>query len=151
MKKFDLICKEVDNLSSSDYTAILKAKSVKLLAKLKLITDNGIEGDLAFCTFIIGSVVADGKLSEEEYLLIYPLLHVFFGEDVNYEECKKAVRNSFKEKKEIKNIVNTMVDIFEQLSDELKEDAITVCLLICSIDGKISLKEKTWIKQLIKD
>ncbi len=150
MKEFDLLCKEVEKLNSEEYVEFLKIKSLKLLASLKLITDNGIEGDIAFCSFMIGSVVADGKLSEEEYILILPLLRAFFGEDVNYEECKKIISKSLKENKEIKNTIDTMVDVFGMLSDELKEDAITVCLLICSIDGKISFKEKKWIKQLIK-
>ena len=74
MREFDKICKEIDNLSVAEYTTVLAAKSMKLLAELKLLTADGIEGDMAFITFIIGSVVADGKLSEEEYLLIYPLL-----------------------------------------------------------------------------
>ena len=151
MREFDKICKEIDNLSVAEYTTILAAKSMKLLAELKLLTADGIEGDMAFITFIIGSVVADGKLSEEEYLLIYPLLEQYFGDEVNYEDCKKLVRKSLSDNRDIKNIVNAMTDIFGQLSDELKEDAITVCLLICSVDGKISIKEKMWVKQLIKE
>ena len=151
MREFDKICKEIDNLSASEYTTILAAKSVRLLTELKLLTAGGIEGDLAFITFIIGSVVADGKLSEEEYLLIYPLLEQYFGEEIDYEECKKLVRRSLSDNKDVKNLVNDMVDIFGQLSDELKEDAIVVCLLICSVDGKISLKEKMWVKQLIRE
>ena len=151
MREFDKICKGIDNLSVAEYTTILAAKSMKLLAELKLLTADGIEGDMAFITFIIGSVVADGKLSEEEYLLIYPLLEQYFGDEVNYEDCKKLVRKSLSDNRDIKNIVNAMTDIFGQLSDELKEDAITVCLLICSVDGKISIKEKMWVKQLIKE
>ena len=26
-----------------------------------------------------------------------------------------------------------------------------ICMIICAVDGKISLREKLWIKQLIKD
>ena len=42
-----------------------------------------------------------------------------------------------------------MVDILGLLSDELKDDIVIICLMICAIDGKVSLKEKKWIKQLI--
>ncbi len=150
MKEFDLLCKEVEDLSDEEYSSFLREKSLKLMANLKLITDNGIEGDVAFCSFMISSVVADGKLSEEEYILMLPFLRTFFGNDTNYEECKKTISKSLKENKELKDTVDTMVDIFGMLSDELKDDAIIVCLLICSVDGKISHKEKKWIKQLIK-
>ena len=150
MREFDELCKEIDNLPVEDYIGVLKLKAVKLIAELKLLSAGGVEGDVAFASFVIGSCVADGKLSEEEYLLLYPMLHKFFGEEVNYEDCKKIVRTSFAEKREIKSVVKDMTEIFGMLSDELKEDVITVCLLICSVDGKISLKEKVWIKQLIK-
>ena len=150
MREFDILCREIDNLPMEDYIGVLKLKSVKLLAELKSLSAGGIEGDIAFASFIIGSVVADGKLSEEEYAILYPMLYNFFGDGINYEDCKKIVRTSFAEKREIKSVVKDMIEIFGMLSDELKEDVITVCLLICSVDGKISLKEKVWIKQLIR-
>lgn len=83
-------------------------------------------------------------------MICYPLLYAFFGDEVNYDECKKAVRLLKPESRELKKAVKEMVDVFGQLSDELKEDIIIICMLICSIDGKISLKEKNWIKKLLK-
>ena len=74
---------------------------------------------------------------------------MFFGDSVNYEDCKKAVRLLKPESVELKKAVKEMVDIFGQLSEELKDDIIIICMLICAVDGKISLKEKLWIKSLI--
>ena len=31
----------------------------------------------------------------------------------------------------------------------VREDVVIVCLLACAVDGKISFKEKQWIKRLI--
>lgn len=62
----------------------------------------------------------------------------------------KSSQTSEARKPRIKKAVKEMVDVFGQLSDELKEDIIIICMLICSIDGKISLKEKNWIKKLLK-
>ena len=150
MKEFDMLCKEAESLDVLDYGAILTEKSMKILPALKEIMEDGLTGAAVYATFIIGSVVADGKLSEEEYLLIYPLLHDFFGDEVNYEDCKKAVRKMKPESRELKDAVDEMVDVLGRLSEDLKNDIITVCLLICSIDGKVSAKEKAWIKQLIR-
>ena len=91
----------------------------------------------------------EDMLQEEEYLLLYPMLYTFFGDSVDYEDCKKIAKEFKQEGKELKQYIDYIVDIFGLISDELKEDIITVCLLICAIDGNISAKEKNWIKQLI--
>lgn len=149
MREFDELCKTVENMDVLSYSAVLAEKSLEILPALKEITEDDIDAISIFATFIIGSVVADGKIKEEEYLLLYPMLHVFFGDTVNYEDCKKIAREFRKEGKELKKYLDYIIDIFGLISDELKEDIIIVCLLICAIDGKISIKEKSWIKQLM--
>lgn len=54
-----------------------------------------------------------------------------------------------KENKELKNVTAKMIDILALLSDDLKNDIVIICMMICAIDGKISSKEKKWIMQLI--
>ena len=74
MRKFNEICKSVENMDVLTYSAVLAKKSLEILPALNEITEDEIDA---------------------------------------------------------------------------KEDIITVCLLICAIDGNISAKEKNWIKQLI--
>lgn len=50
----------------------------------------------------------------------------------------------------IKDYTQDMMMIFSFISESLKEDIIALCLCILSIDGKISLKEKIYIRKLIK-
>ena len=149
MKEFDCICKEFEQMGALSYGATLAAKSVKVLPALHAIMGDGADGATVFATFIFGAIAADNRLSEEEYALIYPLLHAFFGDEVNYEICKAAVRMMKPASRELKKCVKEMADVFGALSDELKEDIIVICLLICAVDGKVSRKEKSWIKKLI--
>ena len=132
MKEFNQICKEFEQLDVLSYGAILAEKSAKILPALKNITQDGATGAAIYAT-----------------LLVYPLLSAFFGESVNYEEVKYAVKLLKPESKELKNSVDAMVDILGKIDEELKNDIIIVCMMICAIDGKISQKEKRWIKQLI--
>ena len=113
-------------------------------------SEDGLTGAEIFASFIYGAIAADGKLSEEEYALVYPLLHIFLGDDVNYEDTAKAFRSMKSDNREMKKRVDEMVDLIGLFSDELKADIIIVIMLICAVDGKISLREKNWIKQLIK-
>ena len=52
--------------------------------------------------------------------------------------------------KDYNNTVDLMVDILGTISLDLKRDIIIVCMMICAVDGKISYKERKWIKQLIR-
>ncbi len=149
MKEFDYLCREFEEMSPLHYGALLAEKSVKVLPALHAIMEDGIDGVTVFATFILGAIAADGKLSEEEYALVYPMLHLFFGDQVNYEFCKSAVRLMKPESRELKRCVKDMVDVFGALSEELKDDIVVICLMICAVDGKVSRKEKSWIKKLI--
>lgn len=150
MKEFDRLCKEFEEMDAATYTVLIAEKSKKIVPALSAITENGIEGLSLFATFIVGAVVSDGELSVEEFALTFPLFHAFFGEEISYGECDSIVRKMRGEGRELKKYVNDMVDVFGQLSEELKNDIVLVCLMICAIDGKISPQEKRWIKKLLK-
>ena len=150
MKDFDKLCKEFESIDVDTYRSVLAEKSVKLIPTLMAFSEDGLSGLEIFASFIYGAIAADGRLSEDEYALLYPLLHAFFGEDATYEEAKKSFDSMKKEHKELKCYVNNMVDLVGIFSDEMKADIIVVIMLICAVDGKISPKEKEWIKQLIK-
>ena len=77
-------------------------------------------------------------------------MHAFLGDNIDYDSCAKVFKSLKKEGKELKKITDEMVDLIGLFSDEMKADIIIICMLICAIDGKISAKEKEWIKQLIK-
>jgi len=150
MTDFDKLCKEFEQLDVVSYTTLLTDRSSRILPYLTAITQDGESGVEIFASFIYGAIAADGRLSEEEYAIVYPLLHAFFGDSLNYDEARKAFRRIKAENRDVKKSVDEMVDVLGILSDDLKNDIILVCMLICAVDGKISLKEKNWIKQLMK-
>ncbi len=150
MTDFDKLCKEFEQLDVVSYTTLLADRSQRIIPYLAAITQDGESGVEIFASFIYGAIAADGRLSEEEYAIVYPLLHAFFGDSLNYEDAKKAFRKIKAENRDVKKTVDEMVDVLGILSDDLKNDIILVCMLICAVDGKVSLKEKNWIKQLMK-
>ena len=150
MKDFDKLCREFEQIDADTYADVLMSKSEVILPVLMAFSEDGLTGAEIFASFIYGAIAADGKLSEEEYALVYPLLHIFLGDDVNYEDTAKAFRSMKSDNREMKKRVDEMVDLIGLFSDELKADIIIVIMLICAVDGKISLREKNWIKQLIK-
>lgn len=150
MNEFNKLCKQVEKLDPVDYAAIIIEKTAKIMPALRVLTDNPAESVGLFASFLIASVCADGKLDESEYLLILPALKLCFGEDFDYESAKAVVKAFKPEGKEIKKVVDGVVDLLGMISENLKDDVIILCLLICAVDGKVSLKEKNFIKQLIR-
>lgn len=60
------------------YSAVLADKATDIIPALSVIMEDEIDGLTIFATFILGSIVADGKIDESEYLLMKPLLEDFF-------------------------------------------------------------------------
>ena len=150
MKEFDRLCNEFEEANPLTYSVVLAEKAKTVIPALCEITRNGLDGLTLFAAFIVGAVVSDGELSVEEFELTYPLFRAFFGDEISYGECDYIVGKMRRENKQLTKYVNEMVDAFGQLSEELKNDIVIVCLMICAIDGKISTSEKRWIKKLLK-
>ena len=149
MKSFQQLYKEVTTLSPFGYGEVLGEKAKKILPALSQISGS-LEGATAvFSEFILGALASDGRLSQAEYFVLKPVLHLFFGDEFDYEACELAVKNIKETRGMLKNVLDSMVDMYGSVDDELKEDIITVCLMICAVDGKVSLKERNWIKKLI--
>ena len=151
MKEFNKLCKEFEEMDAGTYNTVLDELSARIIPALELITADGIKGELIFARFLMGAIVSDGKLSASEYLFMEPMLKRFFGSTVDFDYCKTLIKENRTMGKELKNEVDYMVDVLGMLSDDLKNDIITVCLMVCAVDGKVSLREKRWIKQLIRE
>ena len=150
MNDFNELCRSVEELSPLEYAAVLGRTSLKIMPAIRAFSEDGRTCAEVLAAFVIASVYADGKLDESEYLLMAPLLKAFFGEDFDFEDAKKLAKEWRKEGRAVKKEVDYLVDFLGTLSEELKGDIIFACLLMCAVDGKVSLKEKSYIRQLMR-
>ena len=67
----------------------------------------------------------------------------------DYETAKKVFASAGPERRALKKSAKEMAKVFGELDEDLRDDIVTVCLLITAIDGKVSLKEKAWIKKML--
>ena len=151
MFEFDKLCREVEKMDPLTYSIAIAERSARVIRALSEITESELSGLTIYSGLILGAVVSDGKLAEEEFLLIKPMLDLAAEKDLSFEEAKALVKYLKPENKEYKIFVDSVVDLFGEIDEDLKTDIVSVCLLVCAIDGKISSKEKRWLKQLIKD
>lgn len=150
MFEFKKLCDAYENLTWTEKGLMLTEKSVKIMAKLHLLDIEDIDPVETLVGFIIGSVAADGKINEQEYLLIYPALVQAFGRDFDFASVKEGFKKDTAGRKAIADYTENMLAILDLLDEDLKNDVITLCLCVTAIDGKVSQKEKKYIKRLCR-
>ncbi|HJA02372.1 MAG TPA: hypothetical protein H9797_03210, partial [Candidatus Gallimonas gallistercoris] len=94
---------------------------------------------------------ADGTLDEAEYLLLLPHLRDAFGEGFGFDEVKAVIETSKKEGKAVIDFADALCDWFGVLSEDLKDELVLLSLLLCAVDGKVSKKERKYIRRLIRE
>lgn len=149
MFEFNKVMRDYESLNAIERGLMLTEKSVNILAKLSVLDIDGIDPVETLASFIIGSVVADGKLHEKEYLLIYPALVKVFGSDFDYESIKKEFEADKDGRKDIAGYTTDLLRVLGTVDETLYEDVIILCLCVVTIDGKVSLREKNYVKRLI--
>ena len=150
MLEFQKLCHEIEALSPSQRAVLLTEKSVDVIHGLRELGSTEFDPVVILASFIIGSVVSDGSLSEKDYLFIYPSLAKAFGDECDLYEIKSSIKVSKDIQKAIADDTKELLEIISEADDRLGDDIISLCLLITSVDGKISLKEKRYIRQLCK-
>lgn len=141
-------CKKFEKLSTFERFALLANKSLIVTNNLSKLGFNVNESLSLIATFILGSIVSDGEVNEKEYLLMYPALLRTFGDNFDFDSIKEAFKNDFKTRKELKNYLKDILSLLNNVSSELKEDIVDICFAIVTIDGKLSLKERIYMRKL---
>lgn len=141
-------CKKFEKLSTFERFALLANKSLIITNKLSELGLNVNVSLSLIATFILGSIVSDGEVNEKEFLLMYPALLRTFGDNFDFDSIKEAFQNNFKTRNELKNYLKDILSLLNSVSNELKEDIIDICFAIVTIDGKLSLKERIYMRKL---
>ena len=150
MFDFIKLCNEYEKLTTAQKIVMLSEKSVSIFVRFKLLGVDELTAKRTMAAFIIGSITSDGVVDEREYLFMYPSLARFFGVDFDFNAIKISFKENKSDKKYAQKYLREMLNLISLADEELKADIIAVCLMITAVDGKISFKERRYIKKLIK-
>lgn len=151
MTNFDTLCQVFEEMDNDTYNDLINQKSADVLRALIDITEDEMDGVSIFADFVMCAVAADGKLSEEEFLFLKPSLDLILGKDATYGDAQKIFYdNGLDKPKDYKRAMDHMVDVIGEVNPALKDDIVLLCLMICAVDGRVSEKEKRWIRNLIE-
>lgn len=150
MSDFDTLCRLFEEMDNDSYNEIINRKSARILSALMKLTDRE-QAVNTFADFIMCAVAADGKLTEDEFLFLKPTLDLVLDMDTTFEVAQKAFYdNELDQSKDYKAAVDRMVDTIGELDQDLKDDIVLLCLMVCAVDGEVTDDEKEWIAQLIQ-
>lgn len=148
MFEFKKICDTFERLSALERRQLLEEKASSVFHALQSHPTPESNPKEILAGFMIGSAMADGKLNEMEYLLMYPSLVRTFGEDFDFQSLKENFRCNRDGKKLVGDYVEKVLSILRLSEEKLKQDVVILCLCTTSMDGKITLKEKRYIRYL---
>lgn len=151
MNDFDRLCKTFEDLDPASYSVVLAQKSKDVLEGLAAVTGDVQSAVDLYVDIVLMAISADGKLDREEYILVEPGLSAAVGQDITYDDARRIFAKANLDARDNKAAVDEIVDMVGQVSPEIKDDIVLLTLIICSVDGKVSGKEKAWIRQLIKE
>ena len=92
------LCNEYEKLGTVEKGLILTEKSVSVLAKVSALNVPEIDPVETLASFVLGSIVCDGRINEKEYLLMYPALVKVFGTEFDFDSIKTAFESEGKHK-----------------------------------------------------
>ena len=150
MFEFQKLCGEYEKMSALERGAVLATRSARVLTALSALEIPGVSPVETLAGFIIGAVVSDGKLSEQEYLLIYPSLLRIFGDDFDFERVKESVKKDADGRRAIQRYTRELCALLALMDDSLRDDVVMISLCALSVDGRISLRERNYVKKLCR-
>lgn len=140
MFEFEKMVHEYEHLTYDERRDLLTGLTNEMMPLLAAI-DSGLE---AFEVLVLASCGADGRLDVEEYSLFKDAT----GIDLGFDSAAELIKSM--DKKSIKEAADYVVELFGIVSPELKADMCSFCLCLCSADGKVGLRESSFIRKLIK-
>lgn len=139
MFEFEKIFSKYEQMTFDERKELLEELTLKVMPVIMGIP-NGPE---AFKIIVRAACAADGDLQGAEYTLIASAL----GFDSGFDNTQATVKDNADL---MIRLADSAVDLFGTVSDDIKAAMVAICLCVVSADRQINLKERSFIKKLIK-
>lgn len=148
MLDIEKLCADIEKLDPFAFAGMIGEKGESVINGMAEVVGSHEDAVTLFTVLVFGAVNSDGKLDEKEFGLIKPLLEDAVEKEVDYESAVEFMSALKTQKNEYNKMIISLSAMFGAVSENLKTDIVTLCLLICASDGKISKREKNWIAKI---
>ena len=142
MFEFDKLCDAYEQLSFAELTAVVRDESALIMPALLSMDAAG--GTDAFLLLVATACGASGKLEFAEYKMFEEAT----GVTMTYEEACVLIEKA--KRREAQDIVDELADAFGELDEEIKASMLSFCLAFCAANGYIDLRERLFLKRLLR-
>ena len=146
MKDLNALFKKVEKMPKEELFMAVQESSMDIIPALQGVSGKNEESVMMYCVFLHAVLAADGRLADEEFATVAPLMSAVFGNTFDYDACRAQVKK-FADNKQIKA---EMVDLINRLPEEIAKEMIFVAIAICAIDGKVSKPERDFIEDMLR-
>ena len=140
MFEFDQMCKKYEALSFAQLKQIAADETRIILPALDSLEGDGLD---TFILFVATACASSGKLELGEYKVFEEIT----GLSVPSETAMAIVDSAAT--REAQDIVDTVVDLFGVLDEDVKYSMVIFCLAFCAANGQINLRERLFIRKLL--
>lgn len=140
------IYKDLEKKSTGEIMALINTALSEILPELKK-----YDADIAklFAGYVFTVVAADGKIRDEEMIIVKPIIDAIWGISSTKADAKEIIlKNGFKDK-DMREGFRGVLDAIGRNNPDLRIRMILLAMYISAIDGDISRKEKAFIESLI--
>ena len=146
----DALITLLESMSQEERREALREKAQTVLPALAKQTGDPARARELFCTFVLGALLSDGRLADEEYPLVKPMLQSFLGEETDIDTCRARLNEAAGQTALLKENTDLLIDAIGENDPALKSDCVLTSLILCSVDEKVTEEEKAYIAQLME-
>lgn len=145
----DALISLAEEMPGEERANVLSERSGAVLTALMKHTGDEKKARELFSTYVLGAVLADNRLSDEEYPLVVPMLKSCLGEETDAETCRARLAAAEDKTALLRENNDLLLDILGEEDPALKRDCVLVTLLIAGVDKDVSPEERAYIEKLL--
>jgi len=146
MIDYPALCKEIERTDARGRKASMTETAARVFGALR---EQGSVPAVtnALAALIVGCACEGGRISEREYLYMYPALASVFGSDYDFAPVKTAFRGLVASQKFVRKEAAEVARAAGAAGGDTAREILRLCLLVSAAqDGRIPLRAKTYFR-----
>lgn len=150
MKSVDQLLAEFKQIPKENVPIKLSEYAMSAVKSCLEYTNNPETAAMALGVLVCSVFLADDKISEQEFQLLYMSAKLSMGDEIDLDSCKEIAKELLATKNDLKTAAVEVATKYLSLwTDKDKEDLIMYLVGLCAVDNDIAAKEIGWLKLLV--
>lgn len=149
----DQVCNQCENLSNEAFNQLVNQKLNAVMPKLNNITLNignqKFTGDTLLTHILIATVITDYTVTDSEVRFLTTMITTYINPGLDFPTVKQFIMNMGNNVGGTQAFADSLIDALGRIENQLKVDIVMLCMLLASVDGKITASERNFLAKLL--